>query len=118
MACCASSAAAPSSAVRAWSRVSSPRTSTSEFQSMLCDQIDETVDPPYFVPTHLREPQSIGPLPVRTFYVLLGTGMLLCAPVATLGRRELGDVGLWFGLVPFLLTIPFAVTWLDPPPEH
>jgi hypothetical protein len=25
---------------------------------------------------------------------------------------------LWFGVVPLLLAIPFALTWLDPPPEH
>ncbi len=29
--------------------------------------VDQTADPPYLVPTHLREPQSIGPIPVRTF---------------------------------------------------
>src|SRR5262245_12271670 len=84
----------------------------------MLEQADETVDRPYLVPTHLREPQSIGPLPVRTFYVVLATGMLLCAPVATFGRRELGDVGLWLALVPLLLATPFALTWLDPPAEH
>ena len=79
---------------------------------------DETADPPYLVPTHLREPQSIGPIPVRTFYVVLASGLLLGAPVATLGRRELGDVGLWLGLLPIVLATPFALPWLDPPAEH
>jgi hypothetical protein len=37
------------------------------------DELDETVDPPYLVPTHLREAQSIGPIPVRTFYVVLAS---------------------------------------------
>lgn len=81
-------------------------------------QVDETVDPPYLVPTHLREPQSIGPVPVRTFYVLLGAAMLLGAPAATFGRRELGDSGLWLGLLPIALMVPFALPWLDPPAEH
>lgn len=82
------------------------------------DGLDETVDPPYLVPTHLREPQSIGPIPVRTFYVVLASGLLLGAPVATLGRRELGDGGLWLGLLPIVLATPFALPWLDPPAEH
>ncbi len=45
-------------------------------------------------------------------------GLLLGAPVATLGRRELGDVGLWRGLLPIVLATPFALPWLDPPAEH
>jgi len=53
------------------------------------DGLDETVDPPYLVPTHLGEGQSIGPIPVRTFYVVLASALLLGAPVATLGRRVL-----------------------------
>ena len=82
------------------------------------DGLDDQVDPPYLVPTHLREPQSIGPIPVRAFFVVLGVGLLLGAPAATLGRRELGDVGVWLVLVPLLLAIPFALSWLDPPAEH
>ena len=82
------------------------------------DGLDETVDPPYLVPTHLGEGQSIGPIPVRTFYVVLAVGLLIGAPLATLGRREFGDVGLWLGLVPVLLATPFALPWLDPPAEH
>jgi hypothetical protein len=82
------------------------------------DGLDETVDPPYLVPTHLGEGQSIGPIPVRTFYVVLASALLLGAPVATLARRELGDVGLWFGLLPVVLATPFALPWLDPPAEH
>jgi hypothetical protein len=82
------------------------------------DGLDETVDPPYLVPTHLREPQSIGPIPVRTFFVLLGAAMLLGAPLATLAHRELGDAGLWLGLLPIALAAPFALPWLDPPAEH
>src|SRR5262245_56699988 len=80
--------------------------------------LDEAIDAPYLVPTHLREHQSIGPIPVRTFYVVLGVGMLLGAPAATWARRELGDVGLWFGLLPIALATPFALPWLDPPAEH
>ncbi|HVQ42379.1 MAG TPA: hypothetical protein VMS54_09235 [Vicinamibacterales bacterium] len=79
---------------------------------------DESVDPPYLVPTHLREPQSIGPIPVRAFFVVLGVGLLLGAPVATFGRREVGDIGLWLVLVPIVLAIPFALPFLDPPAEH
>src|SRR5919205_2861539 len=82
------------------------------------DPSDESADPPYLVPTHLREPQSIGPIPVRTFYVLLGAGLQLGAPVATAGRNALGDVGLWLGLLPIALATPFALPWLDPPAEH
>jgi len=36
------------------------------------DGLDEAVDPPYLVPTRLYEAQSIGPIPVRTFYVAPG----------------------------------------------
>src|SRR5713226_8333314 len=82
------------------------------------DGLDETVDPPYLVPTHLRESQSIGPIPVRTFYVVLATALLIGAPVATLARRELGDVGLWLGLLPIVLATPIALPWLDRPAEH
>src|SRR5437660_11101686 len=82
------------------------------------DGLDESADPPYLVPTHLGEGQSIGPIPVRTFYVVLASALLLGAPVATLGRRELGDVGLWLGLLPIALATPFALPWLDPPAEH
>jgi hypothetical protein len=83
----------------------------------MTDSLDE-VDPPYLVPTHLRQQQSVGPVPVRTFYVALAVGLLVGAPVATIGRRELGDVGLWLGLVPLVLATPFALPWLDPPAEH
>src|SRR5438445_10127238 len=82
------------------------------------DGLDESADAPYLVPTHLREPQSIGPIPVRTFYVLLVSGLLLGAPVATMARRELGDAGLWLALLPIVLAAPFALPWLDPPAEH
>ena len=49
---------------------------------------------------------------------MLASGLLLGAPLATLGRRELGDVGLWLGLLPIVLATPFALPWLDPPAEH
>jgi hypothetical protein len=81
-------------------------------------EADQTADAPYLVPRHLREPQSIGPIPVRAFYVLLGVGLLVGAPVATLGRQALGDGGLWLGLLPIILGTPFALPWLDPPAEH
>ena len=58
----------------------------------MLDDDDDQLDPPYLVPTHLEEQQSIGPIPVRTFYVVLASVLLLGAPVATLGRRELGDI--------------------------
>jgi len=45
----------------------------------------------------------------------LACALLLGEPVATLGRRELGDVGLWFGLLPIVLAIPFALPMLEPP---
>jgi len=76
---------------------------------------DEQVDPPYLVPTHLRDPQSIGPIQVRAFFVVLGVGLLRGAPAATFGRREIGDVGLWLMLVPIALAIPFASPgWIRP----
>jgi hypothetical protein len=81
-------------------------------------EADETTDAPYLVPTHLGEGQSIGPIPVRTFYVVLATGLLLGAPLAAIGRREFGELGLWLGLVPIVLATPFALPWLDPPAEH
>src|SRR5919202_2869595 len=84
----------------------------------MIDPADQSADAPSLVPIHLREPQSIGPIPVRTFYVLLGRGLLVGAPLATAGRNALGDVGLWLGLVPLLLGIPFALRWLAPPAEH
>ena len=58
------------------------------------DGLDETVDPPYLVPTHLGEGQSIGPIPVRTFYVILVVGLLVSAPLATAARAKWG-VLLW-----------------------
>jgi hypothetical protein len=84
----------------------------------MLDDTQDPVDPPYLVPTHLAEHQSIGPIPVRTFYVLLGVGLLLSAPLATAARARLGDTGLWLGVAPFLLAAPFAVPWLNPPAEH
>lgn len=78
----------------------------------------EAGDAPYLVPTHLGEGQSIGPIPVRTFFVVLGTGLVLGAPLATLGRAALGDGGLWLGLAPIALAVPFALPWLQPPAEH
>src|SRR5687767_6644679 len=82
------------------------------------DGLDDSDDAPYLVPSHLREGQSIGPIPLRVFFVLLSAGLLLGAPVATIGRRELGDGGLWLGLLPLVLAVPFALPWLDPPAEH
>jgi hypothetical protein len=79
---------------------------------------DESIDPLYLVPTHLREPQSIGPIPVRTFYVVLAVGMLAGAPLAVVARNHLGDGGLWLELLPIALGTPFALPWLDPPAEH
>jgi hypothetical protein len=82
------------------------------------DGLDDQVDPPYLVPTHLREHQSIGPIPVRLFFVLLGAGMLLGVPAATVGRQAFGDGGLWLLLLPIVLALPLALPWLDPPAEH
>jgi hypothetical protein len=82
------------------------------------DGLDETADPPYLVPTHLREPQSIGPIPARTFFVVLVSGLLLGAPVAAIAYEAFGDVGLWLGLLPIALATPFALPMLDPPAEH
>jgi hypothetical protein len=78
----------------------------------------EPADAPYLVPTHLREGQTIGPIPVRVFFVVLGVGLVAGAPVATLGKLALGDGGLWLGLLPVVLASPFALPWLDPPAEH
>ena len=47
-----------------------------------------------------------------TRVALMGLG------VATFGRNELGDGGLWLGLLPIVLAAPFALPWLDPPAEH
>jgi hypothetical protein len=78
----------------------------------------EDVDPPYLVPSHLKEHQSIGPIPVRLFFVVLGAGMLLGVPAATAGHQVLGDVGYWLFVVPLVLAIPFALPWFEPPAEH
>ena len=80
--------------------------------------LDENADPPYLVPTHLREAQSIGPIPVRAFFVLLIIGLLVGAPVATVAHNHLGNVGLWLGVVPIALATAFALPFLDPPAEH
>jgi hypothetical protein len=49
---------------------------------------------------------------------MLASALLMGAPVARLGRRELGDAGLWLSLLPIVLATPFALPWLDPPAEH
>jgi hypothetical protein len=41
-------------------------------------------------------------------FVALGAGVLLAAPVAVLGPRELGDGELWLGIVLLIAAIPFA----------
>lgn len=79
---------------------------------------DETVDPPYLVPGHLREGQSIGPIPVRSFFVLLVTGLLLGLPLAMTAADAFGDIGYLALLAPLVLAAPFALPWLDPPAEH
>ncbi len=40
------------------------------------------------------------------------------ALVATLGRRELGDVGLWLELLPIVPAALFALPCLHPRAEH
>jgi len=83
------------------------------------DGLDESAaDKPYLTTTHLREAQSIGPIPVRTFFVVLGSTLILGVPVATLGRHAIGDGGLWLGLVPVLLATPLGLPFFDPPAEH
>jgi hypothetical protein len=84
----------------------------------MLDDTQDPVDPPYLVPTHLDVQQSIGPIPVRTFYVLLVVVLLISAPLATAARASWGDQGLWFGVLPLLLATPFAFPWLRPPAEH
>jgi hypothetical protein len=70
------------------------------------------------VPTHLRESQAVGPIPVRTFYVALAVSLFAVAPVVAVARRQFGDGGLWLAALPLLLAIPFGLPWLDPPAEH
>lgn len=82
------------------------------------DTGDETADAPYLVPEHVAEAQSIGPIPVRTFFVVLGVGLVVGVPLATLARLHLGDVGLWFALVPIVLSLPYALPFFRPPPEY
>jgi hypothetical protein len=84
----------------------------------MTEQVDESADAPYLVPTHLRESQSIGPIPVRTFYVVLAVGLFVAAPLLAATRSQFGDGGVWWALLPFLLATPFALPWLDPPAEH
>jgi hypothetical protein len=81
-------------------------------------ELDERGDPPYLVPTHLSEAQSVGPIPVRTFYVVLLVGLLVAAPFATVVRQLWGDVALWLALLPLMLASPLAMPWLRPPAEH
>jgi len=81
--------------------------------------IEEEHDPPYLVPTHLRESQTIGPLPVRSFYVVLLSGLMIGAPLAVLMRNVLDDaVGYWFMLLPVIIFSPFALWFLNPPAEY
>lgn len=80
--------------------------------------MSDSADAPYLVPTHLREGQSIGPIPVRTFFVLLAVGLVGGLPAATLGSIWLGTTGVWLGLLPVLLALPLAFPWIDPPAEH
>jgi len=80
--------------------------------------MSEQADAAYLVPTHLRQGQSIGPIPVRTFFVFLGVGLLGGAPAATLGLLLFGQSGIWLGLTPILVFLPFAFPWFDPPVEH
>jgi hypothetical protein len=78
----------------------------------------DNADSPSLVPTRLRQNQAMGRIPVRAFFIALGTGLLLTAPVATLGRREFGDAGPWFVMVPLVAAVPFALPWLEPSAEH
>lgn len=75
-------------------------------------------DAPYLVPTHLGEGQSIGPIPVRTFFVIMGGALLLGAPAAMIGWALYGSAGLWFGVPALLPALPFAMPWLHPSAEH
>lgn len=78
--------------------------------------MSDAPDAPYLVPTHLGEGQSIGPIPVRTFFVVLLAGFLLGAPAVVVGLSVWG--GWWLGLLAMLPAVPFALPWLRPPAEH
>lgn len=78
----------------------------------------DAADAPYLVPSHITEGQSIGPIPVRTFFVLMATGLLIGAPAAVLGQSLFGSAGLWLGLIALPVGLPFAFPWLHPPAEH
>lgn len=54
------------------------------------DGFDDGIDAPYLTATHVPRGPVDRPIPVRTFYVVLGAALLLGVPVATQGRRELG----------------------------
>lgn len=75
-------------------------------------------DAPYLVPSHLGEGQSIGPIPVRTFFVAMGGALLLGAPAAMIGYGLYGSAGLWLGVPALLPALPFAFPWQHPPAEH
>lgn len=78
---------------------------------------DDDVEALYAVPTHLSTSGSIGPIPQRAFYVY-GMAIILGGLPALLGYKRWGWPGALLGLIPLILSIPWGLWFLEPPPEH
>ena len=78
------------------------------------------IEAAYLPPDHLRAGGSIGPIPQRTFYVLLAAFLAGSLPLSGLaGLHGWGVVGaLLLASLPLLLVLPFALPVFDPPAEH
>lgn len=78
----------------------------------------DDVEANYVVPTHLGASDSVGPIPIRTFYV--GLAALVVGGTLAYGMY-MRTRSLWWlliGLVPIIMAIPFALPWLSPGAEH
>ena len=84
----------------------------------------------YVVPSHLDSGGSIGPVPERTFWVMLGAtpfalliamGMYVAfgaTPMQVQGARFWIPFISLVGLIAYLISLPFAIPWLTVPFEH
>jgi hypothetical protein len=81
---------------------------------------DEEFEAPYLPPDHLRTPQTIGIVPVRTFYTLLYPTVFISPILAYLTWQATGLVlpTIAVALLPALLVSPLAAWWLHPGAEH
>jgi len=76
------------------------------------------IETPYRVPEHLTVSESIGPIPMRVFWVGLVAGVLGIVPAALAAEQwdTPGAVGVY--LLCLLVAAPFGAWFLAPPAEH